>query len=254
VVERVETCGEVLSRLFPDGGSIALACLNAAVYRGISIRTIEGLRKEYEDLRDDPVLTPIFAREARIHAVAEATLRRLERSLAGPRRGQRFQTPAILNATRFRSLGGVRDGSAIVAALPNAPAYLVHGPYDALPRGGYDAVFQFTVQDAAPQNTGRIKLEIVSNGVVSLHRRWLAAGAWNSAHARSLAFVNDANANVFEFRIGAEGFDEGCLIFEGVNLRPSDLRRVWPSAFSRILFRLRSRVRSLAASWTTARQ
>lgn len=236
VMERMEMCGEVLSRLLPSAGSIALACLNAAVYRGVSVRTLEGLRQEYENLQSDPQLAPIFAREARVHAKAVERLTRLRRTGSPPRgRWRGFSAPAILGARRFSTAHGRMVGSAILASLKGECVHLIHGPYNVLPQGHYEAEFQFSVQDAGILARGRIQIEAVSNGALCLAKRWLGPGAWASAQTRTLSFTNLDASNVLEFRVRAERFTRGCLVFEGVTLRPSRAWRTWPSVIARII-------------------
>jgi hypothetical protein len=220
VMERMETNGVVLSHLAPGGGVIDLPCLNAAVYRGISVRTVEKLRREYEDLRADPQLAPIFAREARLHTKAVERLEALSRAVIppGPRR-RGFLRPAMVGARRFDTAHGRVLGPAITAPLEYDNEPLVYGPYDVLPVGHYAVEFQFSVEDAGVQALGRIEIEAFSNGALCLAQRWLGPGAWSSQRSRTLSFTNLDTSNVLEFRIRAEGFTRGRLVFKGVTLR-----------------------------------
>jgi hypothetical protein len=242
VMEQAEACGELLSRIMPDAGPIRLPCLNSAVYRGVSVRTLERLRLEYEALREDPRLAPIFAREALVHARAAAAMVRLERQVAQPSRSpRRLVGRETVSASRFSTRHGELADSAIVCRLPLGQDHLVHGPYDRLQRGCYAVEFRVAVADA--RTGGRIQLEASSNGAVSLRRRWIGPVA--SATARTLHFVNDAASNVLEFRVRTQGFAGGQLIFEGVTVRRSTMWRAWPSALTRLLSRARG--------WTSRR-
>jgi hypothetical protein len=236
VMERAEACGEVLSRILPDSPPLRLPCLNAAVYRGISARTLDRLHREYEMLRGDPQLAPVFDREARLHARAAAALDRLEQRLTPPDRRPRRDAleDGAVNASRFSTRRGEIAGSAIVCRLGDAKEHLVHGPYDRLPAGCYAVEFRFALQETTPSARGRILIEASSNGVTSLRRRWLAP----AAQARTLHFVNDHASNILEFRVRSRGFAEGQLVFEGVSVRPSTIWQAWPSALYRPLSRL----------------
>ncbi|HSZ52386.1 MAG TPA: hypothetical protein VK801_12500 [Caulobacteraceae bacterium] len=254
VTERAQACGEVLSHIFPSGDSVALACLNAAVSRGVSARTLDRLRHEYDALKDDPRLAPIFAREAIVHARAAACLARLERraTQAGARTGHARKSETI-SASRFSTRHGEILGSAIVCRLPEGANHLVHGPYGRLAAGCYQVEFRLSVHDAAPGPSPRIQLETVSNGVVSLRRRWI--GAKTAGQTRTLHFINDAASNVLEFRIRTRGFTKGQLIFQGVTVCRSTIWRTWPSMFTRLVSQARRwlsrRVARLEARRTT---
>jgi hypothetical protein len=241
VTERAQACGEVLSRIFPSGDLVALACLNAAVSRGVSARTLDRLRQEYEALREDAQLAPIFAREATVHARAAAALTRLERRLiqTGALAGHARRTITI-SPSRFSTRDGEISGSAIVCRLSLAQAHLIHGPYDRLAAGCYRADFQFSVQGVGPSSASRIQIEAVGNGEVSLRRRWVRATG--SARKRTLHFINDRTSNVLEFRIRARGCAQGWLVFEGVSVRSSSVWRAWPSALIRLLSQLQRRL------------
>ncbi|HEY2048411.1 MAG TPA: hypothetical protein VGH03_03660 [Caulobacteraceae bacterium] len=237
VMERAEACGEVLSRVIPDAGDLRLACLNSAVYRGISVRTLDLLRSEYETLKGDPRLAPIFAREARVHARAEAALARLELRLAQPGDRSVHGWTGAIGASRFSTRNGEILGSAIVCRLPEGAEHVVHGPYDRFPVGCYSVEFRFSVRGVAPGPSPRVQIEAVSNGVVSLRRRWV--GAEKQSATRTLHFINDAASNVLEFRIRTRGFTNGRFVFEGATVRPSTLWRAWPSVLTRLLSRAR---------------
>jgi hypothetical protein len=241
VMERIEACGSVLAARVANGGSIALACLNAAVFRGVSVRTIERLRQDYEGMRHDPQLAPNFAREARVHQRAVFALARLERQT--PRRRTGGAPDAFLSATRFCTLAGVRTDSAIVAPLADEARHQAFGPYSLFPAGRYTVEFQMSLEDTVPSPETTIEIDILCNGATCLARRGLAAGAWTDASARTLDFINDQAANVLEFRIQARGFETGCLVFEGVTLRPIKLARASPSRLSRLLAGVKRSVR-----------
>jgi hypothetical protein len=236
VMERADACGEILSRIMPEAGAMRLPYLNSAVYRGVSVRTLERLRLEYEALREDPRLAPIFAREALVHARAAAAMARLERQVTqpgGPPR--RLVGRETISPSRFSTRHGEFADTAIVCHLRHGQEHLVHGPYDRLQNGCYAVVFRVAVTDASMG--GSIQLEASSNGAVSLRRRWITPGA--SPPARTLHFVNDAASNVLEFRVRMRGLAGGQLIFEGVTVRRSTIWRAWPSVLARLLSRLR---------------
>lgn len=238
VMERADACGEILSRIMPGAGEITLPCLNAAVYRGISVRTLDRLRLEYEALSGDSQLAPIFAREALVHARADAALARLERRLALPRRSSAPLTRReTIGAARFSTRHGEFADQTIVCRLLPGPEHLLHGPYDRFPRGAYAVEFQFSVAGAKTGSAGRIQLEVSSNGATSLRRRWTSPAA--SAQARTLHFMNGAASNILEFRVKARGFTDGRLVFEGVAVRPSTIWRSWPSVLTRLFSRTR---------------
>jgi hypothetical protein len=241
VMERADACGEVLSRVIPEAGEIRLPYLNSAVYRGISVRTLDRLRLEYEALRDDPQLAPVFAREARVHARAEAALLRLERRLTQPDRlPRRLVRQETVSASRFSTRYGAFADTAIVCTLPSGQGHLVHGPYDRFQSGCYAVEFRVAVTGAPATSGGRIQLEATSNGAISLRRRWITPTA--SARPRTLHFVNDAASNVLEFRIRTRGFVEGQLLFEGITVRRSTIWRAWPSVLTRLLSWARRRL------------
>lgn len=241
VMERAEVCGEVLSRVIPDAGAISLPCLNAAVYRGVSVRTLDRLHREYEALREDPQLAPIFAREAAVHARAAAALARLERRLIQTdARAGHARKAGPISASRFSTREGEILGSAIVCRLSLGPEHLIHGPYDRLAAGCYRVDFQYSVRGVGPGSASRIQIEAIGNGAVSLRRRWIPA--IGPARKRSLHFINDRASNVLEFRLRARGFAQGWLVFEGVSVCSSSLWRAWPSAVIQLLSWLRRRL------------
>jgi hypothetical protein len=247
VMERAQSCGEALSRLMRGPGAIDLPCLNAAVYRGVSVRTLERLRREYEALSRAPELAPIFAREALVHARAVAALDRVAPLTAGgPRRPVGASAADFIGARRFSTLDGRFTGAAIVADLAGEPAHIAYGPYDLRPRGPYAAEFHFTVEGASAAAAGRIEIEALANGRIGLRRRWLRPQAWTSPRLRTLHFQNTRATNVLEFRMRGKGFAAGALRFEGVSLSPSSAWRAWPSLFARLAGRVRRGLRSAA--------
>jgi hypothetical protein len=232
VIERAEACGDVLSRLLGGDRPVELPCLNAAVYRGVSTKTLRSLRAEYRALSAEPALAWRFAVEARVYAKAETILQRLcEAAPAAPLRRRSPDGTGFVAAQRFSTPQGRPEGEACVRALTNS-GHLVYGPYDRLPRGHHAVEFRFSLRDIAPGNRGRIELEVVANRNIRLRKRRLKTSSLSPA-ARTLAFINPDEANVLEFRISARGFDAGSLVFEGVTIRPAEPREMWPSTVRR---------------------
>ncbi len=244
VIERAEACGAVLSRLLGIDDAITLDHHNAAFCRGISARTLDRLRREYDTLRADPALAPGLEREARVYAEAEAVLARLEQRTAPARTAR--AAPGLVSAPRFSTHSGGRHGDTLVADLRDGPAHLVFGPHVRLEPGAHAVTFDFTAPGAAP-GTGRIEIEVLSNGAASLRRRWLRRGAWAEPHARTLEFLNADASNILEFRVRAAGFAAGTLVFGGVTIRPCETWRAVPSWSTRLVSALRRRLGRPAA-------
>jgi hypothetical protein len=234
VIERAEACCEALSRLMPFGRAIRLPHRNAAVYRGVSTRTLRQLRAEYHALRDDPSVSYLCALEALLYAKAEAVLRRVlqEAPPAGRRVLSELQG-GFLPARRFSTSLGAMEGEYLVCPLFNPESHLVYGPHDRLPRGAHAAEFHLEVRDPKPPKSGRIELEVLSNGSRCLRKRWIGPKLLKSPRARTLAFINPDDLTVLEFRVRAKGFAAGSLVFGGVTLHAARLLEAWPSVVRR---------------------
>ena len=241
VVERAEACGEVLTQLLESDRPIALACLNPAILRGVSTRTLGRLRREYETLCDDPELAPIFMREARVHARAASILDRLEQREARRQQpARRSPSGRFVSARRFSTSSGRFVGPAIIANLHETSAHLVHGPEDRLPTGHHRVEFHVRLRDC--DGSGRIEIEALANRRLSLGRRWLSVTDLASSRLRKLDFAITDPSDVMEFRVRARYFATGVLVFEGVTVRRSTIWRTWPSMVRRWIWRFRLRM------------
>jgi len=239
VMERMEACALALSRRLPGEPKISLACMNAAVCRGVSARTLALLRQDYLDLRDDAVLSPIFAREARLHKMAEALLARLETHLTSE---SAARSAGFIAAARFYTAQGPARGPSVVAPLATRARHIVHGPYSQMAPGHYRADFHLEIEALGP---GRLKLEAACNGTIVLGRRWLGPAACQKPGVAAIQFFHADAADVLEFRIRAKGFTGGRLVFRGVTISPSSAARTWGSRIWRALSLARRRVRRI---------
>jgi hypothetical protein len=237
VMERMEACAKALSRRLPGTPPISLACMNAAVCRGVSARTLGRLRQDYLDLRDEADLALIFAREARLHQRAKDLLARLEADL---KPGSATPRVGFIGAARFHTAQGLTRGRTVVAPLASSARHIIHGPYARMSPGHYQADFKFRLEADGP---GRLKLEAACNGDIRLGRRWLSAATWARPGATAIHFTHADAADVLEFRIRAKGFAGGRLIFDGVTITPCAAARAWPSRVWRALSLARRGVR-----------
>jgi len=245
VIERAEQCCEVLSRVMSLDGTLELPALNTAVYRGISTRTLERLRAEYQNLRGEPGLSYRFALEALIHAKAESRLHHLgqgsrqDSSLLSPSPMRRLVQAGFVSARRFSTLRGELAGETYVCRLTESPNHLIFGPYDRLGRGHHAVEFHFTVQSEGASKIGEIQLDVLANGETCLRKRWMRMRPEFSRRIRTLAFINPDESNVLEFRVQGRGFNGGTLVFQGITLHRAGLHQTWPSAVRRRLGRRR---------------
>jgi hypothetical protein len=236
VMERLEACADLLSRRLPGEPALRLGCMNAAVCRGVSTRTLARLRQAYQDLREDTDLAPVFAREARLYARAERLLSRLETEHAGFARARVHAASAgHISAAWFHTEHGVTRGPTVVAPLNGGGRHLIHGPYARLAPGHYQAAFCFRLESPSAPLKGRIKIEAVCNGNIHLRRRWINTAARAGSAAPAIHFTHASAQDVLEFRIRARGFNGGRLIFEGVTITPTSAARAWPSRVWRAL-------------------
>jgi len=236
VTERMETGAALLSRLLSARQAITLNCMNASVCRGVSTRTLARLRQDYLDLRADPDLAPIFAREARLYATAQRVLSRLEAAFPSSRAlRERAASAGFISASRFHTAQGITRGPTVVAPLDGCARYVIHGPYERLPIGHYRADYHLRLETPVPATGGRLKLEAACNSDIRLRRRWLGAADFEHPGSHVVHFTHADSADVLEFRIRARGFRGGRLIFEGVTISPSSAARAWPSRVWRAL-------------------
>jgi hypothetical protein len=230
VAERMEVCAEVLSGLLVGDPGLRLNCINTAVYRGVSTRTLARLRQDYLGLRQDPYLAPIFAREARLHAAAERILARLDADRRSERGARGAPTPAgFISSKCFHTAQAAPRGASLVAPLERSAGHMIHGPYTRLAPGHYRARFHLRLEAAAPGARGRVELEAACNGDIRLNRRWLRAADFARARGPTIAFTHPDGADVLEFRVRARGFTGGRLVFDGVTISPAGPRGAWPS-------------------------
>ena len=215
VIENSEACGDVLSRIMPVDRPIQLPCLNASVYRGVSARTVDRLRAEYDSLREEPDLGRLIAVEELAYAKARSVLDRLSRDLCltAPRSPRGF-----VHARRFSRSSGRLEGDDHVCPLANQTGHLIFGPYDRLPAGRHTVEFQYSLRDIGPGEGARIHLEVLANGAASLGRRWAPADAKATRRSRTLSFFNSRATNVLEFLVRPKGFRQGEIIFHGVTV------------------------------------
>jgi hypothetical protein len=245
VMDRMETCAEILSHLLPGHEVISLGCMNASVCRGVSTRTLAMLRQDYLDLRADPDLAPIFAREARLYATAQRVLARLEAAVPSNRALRERAAPAgFISAARFHTAQGITRGPTVVAPLKGSARYVIHGPYQRLAPGHYRAAYHLRLETPVPATGGRLKLEAACNSDIRLRRRWLNAAECERPGPHVVHFTHADCADVLEFRIRARGFRGGRLVFEGVTISPSTAARAWPSRVWRALSLARRALRN----------
>ena len=222
VIDRAEDCAILLSHLMNNEGSIKLRALNASSVRGISSSQKSALLEEYKSLRYDPELAYLFAIEDLIYAKANAilskTLGRYGEVLDIDRARAAFGRTA---APRFFSPAGRLEQGQYVCPLAGADGNLIHGPYERLQPGGYEVEFQFTIQGAAPDDRGMLKLEVVANTRRYLATRTLAGAKPLPDRRRTLAFRCGDAGDVLEFRIRGSGYGAGELMFDGVTVRPA---------------------------------
>ena len=241
VIERPETCADVLTRLVAADPPVELPCLNAAIYRGVSRATVSSLARAYDDLRDDPACADLIAIETRTYELAAARLDQLAAALQRERPGGRAPARAdLIGPWRFRDLDGPLSGDATRHAITGVSKHLIFGPYERLPRGHYVAQFDLMVVGA---DAGRIEIDVLANDRAYLSQRWLPAAADWSPRRLTLGFFNPDPANVLEFRVRADRCAGGELTFRGVTIRPARLAQTWPSLIARGLRKLRPRRR-----------
>src|SRR5207248_7294919 len=148
---------------------------------------------------------------------AEAILDRLlERDLTV---GGVYKPGGFVGARRFSTRNGDLQREDLICGLAEIAEHMVYGPFDRLARGHNAAEFHFAVAGAPPRGPGRLELDVFANGKSCLARRWLDVAASGPHQRRTLAFFNDDEANVIEFRIRAQAFTNGALAFRGVSIR-----------------------------------
>jgi lipopolysaccharide biosynthesis glycosyltransferase len=127
--------------------------------------------------------------------------------------------PILVPIDVMRHKGGIRADGALLFDLDGVDGHLVYGPYQWFPAGHYDAVFDFSIEDARQGRTAKVVIEVVDNTDRFLAQQDVPLNAISIQDAR-LEFVADGSEQFFEFRLFATGFVRGTLRFKGVRLRP----------------------------------
>ncbi len=248
-IDRAEECCAQLSARFAIDPPLRLAYRNSALCRGVPPKEVKRLLQQYRALVNDPELSHLFDIEGRLYAKAEALLMRSVGDFApAARPSSRPSLARTFGADRFDSAAGSLATGRYVCPLADGPDrrlphHLIYGPFHRLERGGHAVDFHFSLE--APVGRGRIEIEVLANGAC-LSRRWLRP---TTAPRLTLCFFNRNAANVLEFRVRAQGFDDGQLEFHGVTVRRAAPYRTWPSLIGAAVRRAaRPIVRALAAT------
>nr|WP_255500706.1 glycosyltransferase family 4 protein [Caulobacter sp. 17J80-11] len=102
--------------------------------------------------------------------------------------------------------------------LAEAAGFLVYGPYQRLPSGAWEVLFDLAWEDVE-DGCGELTFDVLAGPRLLAERRFAGRPPVGAAE-RSLRFRHDHGDEPLEFRIAASGYRRGRLRFSGAAVRP----------------------------------
>ena len=126
--------------------------------------------------------------------------------------------PVLVPVSAFKNNGGASDGQTLAFNLADATGHIVYGPYLWYPPGNFEAVFEIQLSPGAGNGQSRLVMEVTDDSDHFLAQRFLSVTNDLSESCCALNFTATGRELFLEFRIFADGFDNGILRFSGVRL------------------------------------
>ena len=117
---------------------------------------------------------------------------------------------------RFSRRGGRRDHDVVRFPLVGVSDHLIYGPFVHLPKGRYRAQFLAEFRDP-PEESGPILFDVSASGQ-ALAQTVVYASDRPSLSVPPLDFANNDEHNRFEFRVRAQDWASGELVFSGLTI------------------------------------